>query len=1179
MELLKNLFFLYLTPVFKKILNKDSNWTETDVPTLAPVFSDKYLNEFERKLNYKSKMHLAKSFLDRTKKQILLLITLMLLRVLFSLLSFFALYYFINQIMYFKNIHSAILSSLLMTSSIFFNGIITAQYFKKNYRFQYFTKYFFARYIFKKIPKLYREEFNEALIINNSTSDIEEFSTMIFSFFEFIHDLLISLGCLILLFYYLGISAFFAIGILLIFIPLIKWVVSKTTKKDEEIQEEKDNRIQILNSLFSQIRNIKSYLLEKYFHNKIIEIRNRELNKFKVNTKYYAFTYKLISILQSILCISTLACFLALGHELTLPVLFTCLGLFKTLESSIFESFEFIQIYSSGKASLNRLFNLIKNSKEEELTENNLKKDHENCIKINTKNPNFNLSFKKGEKVAIIGKIGSGKSLLLEIMSGFKTIKKGKILLQDNPLFIKQTPWIMNASIRENISLGNSNLNLDKFIHAANLEDDIKLLKNGVETLIGENGVNLSGGQKQRIALARAATMNTEIILLDDPLSALDMQTAEKIVNRLFCELWKEKSLIIATHNLNYIHLFDRIILLDKCNILADGNFNDLINFSSNFIDFYQKAHNSSELNKVIQNDKKKIPQGFNVNDELEIENLKNSFKTYLFYLRAILQTKKLYGIFYLIIFLILFIGTAFLPKFQDIWLSFWSSKNLSIMNFNFINNFSNMSNILIYSLFGLLSALSIALLTFLWSYRGVYVSELLNIKSLNKLLFSPLKSIDTLTTGRVISCFSHDISILDSKLPKYFQKFLCVIFEMIFFLISLFLIKPIIILLIFPIILLQYKILKLYIHSSRALNRKIAIPRASRINNIRESYQGQNILSALNMQEWFFSKYILNLQEEVRMEILEADIDMWHCFMCFLNNALLILIISLIGIFLIHVGSISAPILSLITTWIMIDILHFVFNFSHSFSNVEQGLVSLERVEEFSYEKVGVSENKSKIISSNKEGSFIEFKNVYMQYENQERYVLNNFSTSINFGETIGIVGKTGSGKSSILSLLLKFYDYSHGQIFFNGKGIETYSTQEIRQQISIVLQNPQFFPGSIRYNLDPHDKCKDEMIFSLLSELNILEMINSFPEGIHTNVLSEKFLLSVGQRQILSFARALLKPAKVLLLDEATANIDIKSEQIILKKLKDLKGTITIIIIAHRTDILASADRVISI
>ncbi|WP_186646767.1 ATP-binding cassette domain-containing protein [Fluviispira vulneris] len=1169
MNFIKTLFFTYLSSLLNK---KNSNWSNADLPQLDSSFSNENFNKIKENINYKNKFLFIKSLLFSCKKQIIIASILLILRIIFSILPLIALYYFITQITDFKNIFEIVFSAILLTLATFLNGIITSQYFQKVFRIQALAKYFLSNYIFLKIPIFSRLKQTESHIINNTTSDIDNSCSIASNSFEFMHDTCVIIGSLILLFYFLGVTAFLAIFMLCIFIPLVNILILKTSLNDENIQEEKDNRIQELGSLYSQIRNIKSYLLEKIYENKIKNIRRKEIYLQKKNIKYFALTYKFISILQSGICILTFSLYIYLDHDISLPILFTCIGLFKTLESAVFDVYEYTKLYSGAKASFNRLFSLIKNSQEETEVKGNHKINN-SSFEINIISTNIKLSFKKGESVAVIGKIASGKSLLLEAIA--KLYSEEQKDIPDNKMaFMPQTAWIMNASVKENILLDRSDLSAEKYIQLACLDEDLKKMPEGENTLIGENGVNLSGGQKQRIALARTAALNSEIILLDDPLSALDKETAKKISHKLIFTFWKNKSIIISTHNLDYLHFFDRIILLEKCSVVADGTYAELLNSSTDFRDFIQRISEEENENIILKEDNPQLLDS-EQNMNPEIEFIKNPLKSYLKYLKTLFyENKKLKFKLFFCIFS-LFLLATFLPKMQNLWLSFWTYKSIKILDFTFVNELSNILNISIYAIVGLFSSICIALLTLIWGYKGIQVSEKFHIKSLNKLLLSPLKYIDHLTTGKVINCFSVDLSVLDAKLPKDFQKFLLVLCEIFFFIFTVLIIKPLFLLLILPIVFLQKIILTKYVNLNRDFNRKIALPKASAINIIREFYQGQNILSTVKKKNWYQTKFQKCLEEELRLEITEFDVDMWHCLMCFLNNALLTLVVTLAGIYFVMNGSLNAAILSLMTTWIMIDVMHLTFNFSHSFSEVEQGLISLERVLEFNKNKSEYSIEISK--ETNKH--FIEFKNVYMQYDKQKEYILKDFSVSINQGETVGIVGKSGSGKSSIMSLLLRFYEHKSGKIFFAGKSLNSYTPMQIRTQIALVLQNPQFFSGSIRFNLDPHNAHKDDALYALLEDLELLKIIQALPKGIDTDMANEALKLSSGQKQIFAFARALLKPAKLLLLDEPSANVDNKSEKIIMKKIEELKGIKTVIIIAHRGEILNTANRVIQI
>jgi ATP-binding cassette subfamily B protein len=251
------------------------------------------------------------------------------------------------------------------------------------------------------------------------------------------------------------------------------------------------------------------------------------------------------------------------------------------------------------------------------------------------------------------------------------------------------------------------------------------------------------------------------------------------------------------------------------------------------------------------------------------------------------------------------------------------------------------------------------------------------------------------------------------------------------------------------------------------------------------------------------------------------------------------------------------------------------ISSLADNYTTIQSALVSADRISELLNEEKNLEDLDKGISIDNIEGT-IEFKNVWFAY-NDENWVLENVSFSLEKGQTAAFIGETGAGKTTIISLVSGFYKIQKGQILIDGIDINNIKKRDLRRNISAVLQDVFLFSGDIRSNITLNDEISDDVVYNSLEASCAMDFIKSLPGGIHEPVMERGSTLSAGQRQLLSFARTIAHNPSIFVLDEATANIDTHTEKLIQKAIENVARDRTTLIIAHRLSTIRKADTII--
>ena len=796
---------------------------------------------------------------------------------------------------------------------------------------------------------------------------------------------------------------------------------------------------------------------------------------------------------------------------------------------------------------------------------------------------NINLTIKAGEFICIIGEVGSGKSSLIQALLNNMIIMKNdktKIIINGNISYVGQEAWIQNNTIQNNILFYRpyDSTKYQTILDLCELNQDLESFPGGDLTEIGEKGVNLSGGQKARISLARAMYCDNDIYILDDPISALDAHVGKNIMNNCIMGYLKGKTIILATHALQYAAFADKIYYMKNGEINWEGNYNELI--KQQFYSLFAEKINS----KLKEDKEKEQDKNFNFGDNIsnlkinhknlnkgkiqritkdetkEVGNInKQVFFNYFSYIG---------GSYFCMALVTILLSWQGLKIMSDLWLGYWSEHQGERSNIFFFS---------IYSITALGGSLFNYLRTRVITSGSINCSTKLHNQMITSLIRAPINLFhDTVPKGQIFNRLSKDLPTVDTYTMYWFMTLsafgssflgavlVCSLYEK----------ECLIFLPIF--IILCWFLYRFYINCSRELNRIEGVLNSPILNLVNETIPGTATIRAYNLQNKYIELFQEKVDEHYKLEYYINGTGQWYL-LC-LNLLSMLFLTYMVIMTLMHKNKFTPKIIGIILTYSLI-LQEDMIEFLSSFSNFENTMTKLERC--LSYTKL-ISERPNSLTSDlslrdwPSKGEIV-FQNFNAKYRNDTELVLKNINFHIKPGEHLGVVGRTGSGKSTITLCLFRILEAFSGHIYIDGVDISKVGLDKLRGSITIIPQDSTLMNGTLRYNIDPIKAFSDKEIIQVMKKIGFDYIINQHNLGLDQNISENGSNLSIGEKQLICITRAILRKTKIIVLDEATASIDYKTEEIIQKALNELLNDSTMICIAHRIKTVMNANKIL--
>nr|XP_006822844.1 PREDICTED: ATP-binding cassette sub-family C member 9-like [Saccoglossus kowalevskii] len=803
---------------------------------------------------------------------------------------------------------------------------------------------------------------------------------------------------------------------------------------------------------------------------------------------------------------------------------------------------------------------------------------------------NINLQIPTGTLTMIVGMVGSGKSSLLSALlkelttlSGTVQFNRARCKISYGP----QKPWLQNVSLRNNIVFG-SKFDYKRYqtvLEVCALHPDINILPAGDQTEIGEKGINLSGGQKQRISVARALYSQTDIVLLDDPLSALDVHVGSHLMKEGILGFLKDenRTVILVTHQIQYLRYADQVVVMDDCMISRSGNLKDI---QSNDPDMYAEWQQTitmiseSEKESECEDDTTKTggeilkpiisKKGDDIDDnddetgtlivKEERETGSVSWAIYLAYAKAIRYPLVLLTLF-------AYIAQATALILNNFWLAEWSEAGKDSNN----KTIDELDDELDYYLRGYagFSFTYIGLVFVAISFQIIFSllgAKRLHIKLLRNIVHAPLRFFDTTPVGRILNRLSDDTNLIDQRLWVTVSGILNNTSLCLSAIIVNSVVTPIFLAVVTPVIIGFFVLQKYYLTTSRELQRVTSITRSPVYAHFSETLGGLTTIRAYRDEKRFREYLSRHLDAHNVAQIYLSMGIRWVAVRLELIGAMVILISGLSGLLTSVFVGLEASLISGHLTYLV-----------RLSSDCEMQMNAVERVEYYTNVQPEPYQGTYEPPPTWPDKGTIQLQNISVRYATGLEPVLQDVNITFKCGQKIGICGRTGSGKSSLVLSIFRIIDIFKGHIVIDGVDISTVPLLTLRNRLAIIPQDPVLFQGTIRFNLNPESDRTDEELWKALEIAQLKQVIADLDMQLDADVSEEGDNFSVGQRQLICLARAFLRKAHVLVMDEATASIDLKTDNILQSVIATAFADRTVITVAHRISTILDSDVVL--
>lgn len=851
-----------------------------------------------------------------------------------------------------------------------------------------------------------------------------------------------------------------------------------------------------------------------------------------------------------------------------------------------------------------------------------------------------NISYvaRKGELSCIVGKVGSGKTSFLKALLGELYLQNGSVTMKGSIAYVSQDMWLTNSTLRENILFGHryDPVFYELTLEACALKPDIELLPDGDQTEIGEMGITLSGGQKARVSFARAVYARADIYLLDDPLSAVDEHVATHIMEKVLSSdgILATKTRVFATNSIHALSKADSIVLLNNQEIterstyqealLSTGELGALIaefgrhngNTTSTVDANHPSSSNGSTIDEIVNTEEnpddvdslsdestdldldeahvknrrhesvstirrasvatfKQAFRGRDLNqkakrtektiEQAEIGHVKfNVYKKYI-------QSCGVFSVVVTIFIVIISSMDSFTAKF---WLKHWSDQN-TLEDGNV-----NLSYYLgVYLGIGITFAiLGVARRAVVRIYCGLTASKKLHNEMVESVTKSPMQFFETTPLGRILNRFSGDIAELDESLPSNFLEIIWVITDMIISICVIVFASPFVLIILFPLILVYYYYQKYYASASRALKRILMMSQSPIYSHFQETLTGAITIRAFDQIDRFEFISYSNIDYNLRAGYLYRGVSRWLSMRQQVIGSLLSFATALLVSYGAVRQKISPSLIGLVMGYSSLlaeDVNYFI----KMLVSLETSIIAVERILEFCKLK---GEAPAHIPETAPDPSWpqagaITFEHYSTKYRENLDLILNDINLDIKSKEKIGVVGRTGAGKSSLIMSLFRIIEPTNGRILIDGVDITNIGLADLRSHLSIIPQDSQIFEGTVRQNLDPLSKHTDQRIWEVLKHSHLSDFISSLEGKLDAPLSEGGSNFSNGQRQLMCLGRALLHDSPILVLDEATASVDVSTDKLIQETIRTEFKDKTIVTIAHRLNTILDSDRVL--
>uniref|UniRef100_A0A667ZFT6 ATP-binding cassette, sub-family C (CFTR/MRP), member 9 n=1 Tax=Myripristis murdjan TaxID=586833 RepID=A0A667ZFT6_9TELE len=819
----------------------------------------------------------------------------------------------------------------------------------------------------------------------------------------------------------------------------------------------------------------------------------------------------------------------------------------------------------------------------------------------------INIRIPTGQLTMIVGQVGCGKSSLLLAMLGEMQTISGKVYWKTEEsdedirsknrysvAYATQKSWLLNATVEENITFGSpfSKQRYKAVIEACSLQPDIDLLPFGDQTEIGERGINLSGGQRQRICVARALYQNTNIVFLDDPFSALDIHLSDHLMQEGILKFLQDdkRTVVLVTHKLQYLIHADWIIAMKDGSVLREGTLKDIQTHDVELYDHWKTLMNrqdhelekDTELDSQTTLERKTLRRAFYSRDaknqiddedeeEEEEEEDDDNFSTTT-NRRSKIPWKVCWrylssGGFFMVF---LMVSSKLLKHSVmvaiDYWLAIWtSSKNKYYLPVFVI-------------LCG--AGITLCLITSLTvEFLGLSAATSLHHNLLNKIIHAPIRFFDITPLGQILNRFSADTNIIDQHIPPTLESLTRSTLLCLSAIGVISCITPIFLVALVPLAVAFYFIQKYFRVASKDLQDLDDSTQLPLLCHFSETAEGLTTIRAFRHEARFKQRMLELTDTNNTAYLFLSAANRWLEVRTDYLGAVIVLSAAVASICSFSYGLPAGGLVGLGLTYAL-TVTNYLNWVVRNLADLEVQMAAVKKVNSFlstESENYEGSMDASQVPEDWPQHGEIKIQDLCVRYDPMLKPVLKHVNAYIDPGQKVGICGRTGSGKSSLSLAFFNMVDMFEGRIIIDGIDICKLPLQTLRSRLSIILQDPVLFSGSVRFNLDPERTCTDDRLWEALEIAQLKNMVKALPGGLDAVVTEGGENFSVGQRQLFCLARAFVRKSSILIMDEATASIDMATENILQKVVMTAFADRTVVTIAHLVSSILDAEQVL--
>ncbi|CAK8565711.1 unnamed protein product [Lathyrus sativus] len=983
-----------------------------------------------------------------------------------------------------------------------------------------------------------------------------------------------------------------------------------------KLMEFKDKRMKMTTEVLMNMRILKLQAWEMKFLSKIIQLRKLEetwLKKFLVGTAIVRFLF--FSAPTFVAVVTFGACVL-LGIPLETGKILSALATFRILQMPIYNIPDTISVIAQTKVSLDRVVAFLRLDDLQtdvvekvpqgssdiaiEIVDGNFSWD---LSSVNATLKNINLRLFHNMRVAVCGTVGSGKSSVLSCIIGEIPKISGNLKVCGTKAYVAQSPWIQSGRIEDNILFGRE-MDREKYervLEACSLKKDLEVLPFGDQTIIGEKGINLSGGQKQRVQIARALYQDADIYLLDDPFSAVDAHTASHLFKECLLGLLKTKSVIYITHQVEFLPDADLILVMKEGRITQSGKYNDILTSGTDFMKLVG-AHRAAlssvkslergptfksssitgedtsslsdfELEQEVENinvqnsklDESFVPKGQLVQDE-EREKGSVGFKVFWKYITIA------YGGALVPFLFLSHILTVVLQIASNYWMAL--ATPISATAEPVIGSFTLM---LVYVSLAIGISFSTLVRAFLAAIVGYKTATMLFNQMHLSFIRAPMSFFDSTPSGRILSRASADQSTVDINISNLVWGFTYNLVQLVGNIAVMSQAAWQVFIVFMPVVAACIWYQRYYSASARELARLTGICQAPVIQHFSETISGSTTIRSFEQESRFNEMNMQLIDKYSQPKLYSASAMEW---LSFRLDLLCSTIFAFCLVFLVSFpSSIADPSIAGLAVTYAINLNAVQFKLIWSLCNLENKIISVERILQYT----SIPSEAPLVIKDNQPDhswpSFgeVNVQDLQVQYAPHLPLVLRGLTCTFTAGAKTGIVGRTGSGKTTLVQALFRLVEPVAGQILIDNINISLIGVHDLRSRLSLIPQDPTMFEGTVRTNLDPLEEYTDEQIWEALDMCQLGDEMRKKEGKLDSTVTENGENWSMGQRQLVCLGRVLLKKSKILVLDEATASVDMAMDNIIQQTVKQHFSDCTVITIAHRITSILDSDMVL--